>query len=197
VNSRRGARRSGRRTRYLGGFGLSLVACAAFLAIPGGASAAIQPNCSGKLGLNKKTSIGPHGATYQFKCDTDAQGYSLGFSKKIDYFQPDPDVLQPDGEVSPDNAFECSGPFPGYGIGCPGKYTAGNTVSGLVATVKAPCNPSVQAFVSIVFQNFDKNDQPFTSVTHPFQLRSPAGCPKPSSKSHRRHRAHRRAHARH
>ncbi len=184
MNSRRGARQRGRRTRYLGGIGISLVvAGAALLAIPGGASAAIQPNCTGKLGLNKKTEVGPHGVTYSFKCDTDFQAFSLTSSKQMDYFRTDPDVIQPDGNPSPSDHFSCEGPFPGYGFGCPGAGTAGNSVKGLFATVKAPCNPAVRAWVSITFQNLDSHDAPFTSQSHPFPLKRPAGCPKVSAHS--------------
>ncbi len=141
MNSRSGARRSGRRKRYLGG-GISLaLAAAALLAIPGGASASIQPNCSGKLGLNKRTEAGPHGVSYAFKCDTDIQAFSLTSSKKLDYFLPELTVLEPSGDPSASDKFNCEGPFPGDGFGCPGAGTAGNTITGLFATIKGACDP--------------------------------------------------------
>ncbi len=199
MNSRRGARQRGRRTRYLG-VGISLVvAGAALLAIPGGASASIQPTCRGKLGLNKNTEAGPFGVTYSFKCDTNAQAFALVSTKRMDYFTPELTVLEPSGDPSSSDKFNCEGPFPGDGFGCPGAYTAGNTVKGIFATVQAPCNPKVRAWVTITYQNFDSHDAPFTSQSHPFALKVPAGCSKPSKshRAHRRHRAHHRAHRRH
>lgn len=178
-----------------------MVAGAALLAIPGGASAAVQPNCSGKLGLNKNTPAGPHGVTYSFKCDRDFQAYAIVSSKKLDYFTPDPVVFEPGGDPSSSDKFACEGPIPGDGFGCPGVGTAGNSVVGMFATVKGACDPAVRAWVTVTFQdeNAAEPPVPFTSQTHPFALKRPAGCPKASTsqRAHRRHRAHHRAHRRH
>ena len=177
MNSRSGARHSRRRTRRLGGVGVSLVfAAAAFLAIPGGASASIQPTCAGKLGLNKHTTAGVNGVQYSFKCNTDFQAFALTSSKKIDYFTPDPTVLEPSGDPSPSDHFSCEGAFPGWGFGCPGAGTHRNSVEGIFATINQPCSPPVRAWVSITYQNLDSHDAPFTSQSHPFALKVPAGC---------------------
>jgi hypothetical protein len=148
-----------------------VAACAAFLAIPGGASA-VAPDCSGKLGLNKNSGGGKYGVDYTFGCKVptvvndkaDIQAFALVTSRRIDYFRPDPDVFQPDGEVSATDAFSCEGPFPGPGFGCPGAMAAGNKVKGTFATDTAPCRhlerrgagnvvvPAVQAWVTVTFQ---------------------------------------------
>jgi hypothetical protein len=179
-----GARLSGRRTRYLGGAGLSLLlVVAAFVAIlggTGGATASIQPNCAGKLGLDKNTFAGPRGVTYEFKCNVDIQAFSVTSTKRMDYFRPNADSFLPDGEAAAEDKFDCGGPFPGWGFGCAGQGTAGNTVSSEFATIKPPCNPAVRVWVSITFQNLNAAEEPITDQTHPFALKSPGGCPKVS-----------------
>jgi len=224
VNSRRGARQSGRRARYLGGASL-VAACAAFLAIPGGASAT-APTCSGKLTLDRNGDAGKYGVDYSFGCKVptiqndkaDIQAMGLVASRRLDYFQPDPTVFQPNGDPSASDALNCEGPIPGPGFGCPGAMTAGNHVVGQIATLgSSPCRhlerrgagnvviPAVQAWVTVTFQDhkndLDPNTPPtyYTSQSHPYNLGKPRGCPANKRlRAHRRHhRAHHRAHRRH
>ncbi len=142
MNSRRGAPRSARRARWL--VAASVVgACAAFLAIPGGASAA-SVTCSGKLTLNKNGPAGPRGVNWNTTCNEDIQSLSLTVDKKIDYFTPDPVIFAPNGTPAQDGSrLDCEGDIPGWGFGCPGYVTAGNKVKGSFATIQPPCNPPV------------------------------------------------------
>jgi hypothetical protein len=197
VDSRRRARQSGRRARYLGAASL-VIALAAFVAIPGGASAS-SVTCGGKLKLDKTGFAGPHGVDYAVKCDEDIQAYSVIVSKRIDYFQPDPTPFMPNGTPSSTDHFSCEGPIPGDGFGCPGAMTAGNTVKGQFATIAGACNPTVFAWVTVTTQQLTSTGTPFETSSQPYRLTKPKGCTTTAAahrRAHRRHRAHHRAHRR-
>ena len=146
MNSRRGARHSGRRARYLGGE-LPWSPPARPSSPSPAARRPSAPNCSGKLTLDKHGDAGQYGVDYTFGCkvprskttrQTFRRSASLrrGGSTTSGLTRT---VIQPDGEVSSGDAFNCEGPIPGPGFGCPGTMTAGNHVSGQFATIGSPC----------------------------------------------------------
>jgi hypothetical protein len=193
VDSREGARHGGRRARYLGALSVAAVGVA-FFAVPGGASAS-SVNCSGNLRLNNHGAGGPYGINYTLKCSEDIQAYSIVSTKKLDYFTPDPLVLQPNGNPSATDHFNCEGPIPGPGFGCPGAMTAGNHVKASFATVPRPCYPAVRAWATVTTQQLDSHGVPFETSSQPFRLQGPDGCKsQPSPASLRRARAHHRHH---
>ena len=179
MNSSGRARPSGRRARYIGALSV-IAACAAFLAIPSGASA-VSVNCGGKLFLNRTADAGPRGVRYVVQCNENILGYSLTSSKKTDYFTPDPTVYMPDGEPSADDHFSCEGQIPGDGTGCIGSMTAKNHVIGWIATQGPRCNPTVKGWVTVVTTQLDSHDEPYTAISHPFPLKGPDGCPTASA----------------
>jgi hypothetical protein len=181
VSASRGVPNSGRRARYLGALSL-VAACAALLAIPGGASASTV-HCTGDLLLGSKSDAGVRGVRYRVKCSEDVLAFSIHTSHRIDYFTPDPVVLKPNGDPSDDDRFVCEGPIPGPGFGCPGAMTAGNRVVGWFSTVGSRCNPIIRAWVVVTTEQLSGSGTPFITSSHPFGLPPPAtGCP-PSGQS--------------
>ena len=178
MNSSGRARPSGRRARYIGALSV-IAACAAFLAIPSGASA-VSVNCGGKLFLNRTADAGPNGVRYVLQCNEDILGYSLTSSKKTDYFTPDPTVFLPSGEPSDDH-FSCEGMIPGDGVGCTGTMAKGSHVNGWIATQGPRCNPAVKGWVTVITTQLDSHDEPFIATSHPFPLKGPDGCPTASA----------------
>ena len=176
MNVRRRALRSRRRATYLGAASLVAV-CAAFLAIPGGASAS-SVNCSGKLFLDPGPESGPHGVRYYVKCSEEVLGVSIHVSKRIDHFVPDPVTLAPNGGPSETGKpFFCEGPIPGPGFGCPGVMTARDRVVGHFSTMPGTCYPAVRAWATVTTQQLDSKGNPFVTISHPFGLQPPDGCP--------------------
>jgi hypothetical protein len=164
----------GRGATYLGAASL-VAACAALLVIPAGASASTV-NCNGKLNLDPSADAGPRGVKYSVKCTEDVKAFSMHVSKRIDYFSPDPTVFGTDGEPSDSDRFNCEGPIPGPGFGCPGAMTAGNKVVGHFATQESRCSPTVQAWVTVVTEQLTASGSPFITVSHPIRLQPPRGC---------------------
>ena len=193
MNPRSGAPRSRRRLGYLGVVALA-AGCTVFLAVAGSASAS-SVRCGGTVKRAADAFAGPNSLDYTLKCNEPIQAFSVVTSKPIDYFQPDPTVFKPDGEVSETGHFNCEGFIPGPGFGCPGAMAAYNHVTGVMATREGPCRvPLLRAWAVVTTQQLDSHGNPFTTSSAPYRLAGPS-CPTTSS-ARVRARAH-RARARH
>jgi hypothetical protein len=74
-------------------------------------------------------------AQYRLRCSSDVTGYSFGFNREVVSAETEifPTLLASNALIS-DEAFNCSGDFPGWGVTCTGTYKGRfSTIRGLVS----------------------------------------------------------------
>ncbi|MDO9356820.1 MAG: hypothetical protein Q7T55_24190 [Solirubrobacteraceae bacterium] len=74
-------------------------------------------------------------AQYRLRCSSDVTGYAFGFNREVVSAETEifPTFLTSNA-VIPDEAFNCSGDFPGWGVTCTGTYKGRfSTIRGLVS----------------------------------------------------------------
>jgi len=178
-----------RRRRHLTGLIAAVALGGALLALPSFASAATV-NCGGEVTAGD----GPKDYLYSFGC-TEFQGvvdhpavvrgYSLLSTKQLAGFTPD--VIVYDGAHAPvnDEAFQCEGPFPGYGFGCGGTMLPGttaadkHTVEGGFELAKKACNKKgrkskFQVWMTASVDRYNEvKDTTAVVSTEPFRVKTP------------------------
>lgn len=72
---------------------------------------------------------------YRLRCSSDVTGFTVSFNREVDGAESELFTTRlADNGIIGDQAFNCAGEFPGWGVSCVGTYKGGyNTVRGLVA----------------------------------------------------------------
>lgn len=169
---------------------VALTALAAFVALPGSASAATV-ECAAEL---KPSADAPNSKTaveFDFLCSEEILAFTVTANRHLSFFDPEVLAFKPDGEASGEIAF-CEGAVPGSGFGCNGKVGTGNEVRGAFEASKPICptkrtpKGQLQAWVTVVTQQKTFSGSTFTTSSQPFHL-DRIDCPKPEPKGSKSH----------
>lgn len=176
-------------------------ALATGLLLAGSAQAAVV-DCDGSIGP-LEGSKSPRAFEYDFSC-TSPQGneeaptkidaYSIVSTKSVLGFNANALVFDPAGEVvASGEQFGCEGPFPGYGIGCNGAMSLGNTAESDLTLAQNPCSKKgvktpFNAWVVVAADKIKDDLSHVKQISEPFKL-DVAKCPKPVKKpGHKGHK---------
>jgi len=120
------------------------------------------------------------GVKYVIKCDQPITGYSLISDKAIQGMETEVQVLSADGNVVGNNAFNCQGELPGWGLNCVGQYDARNrSINGQFYIGQSLCKERrLDPLLVVSTAGVDSGNKPTQDMSGPFDLGRPRGCPK-------------------
>jgi hypothetical protein len=124
------------------------------------------------------------GVKYVIKCDQPITGYSLISDKEIEGMETEVQVLSADGNVVGNNAFNCEGELPGWGVNCVGQYDARNrSITGQFYIGKSLCaERRLDPLLVVSTASVTSAGAAAQDMSGPFDLGRPRGCPKSKSK---------------
>ena len=125
-----------------------------------------------------------YGVKYVIKCDQPITGYSLISDKEIEGMETEVQVLSADGNVVGNNAFNCEGELPGWGVNCVGQYDARNrSITGQFYIGKSLCaERRLDPLLVVSTASVTSAGAPAQDMSGPFDLGRPRGCPKSTSR---------------
>jgi hypothetical protein len=188
----RSALKSNRRTSWwltalMGAIALSLATptlSAAAETAPAAAPTGSNPNdyeCAWQLAAGKAEGEGSEGTPvqYKFKCNGQITGYQVQTQVPITGIEGQP-LLANYLEQPLQEAFSCSGAFPGYAVNCVGATTkeAYERITGQFEIGWKLCTePRVDALLTVTYAYLEKGVIT-QAIAGPFDLGRPVGCPK-------------------
>ncbi len=137
--------------------------------------------CQGQLAAGKYEGEGkPEGTPiqYLFKCDGQITGYQVQTQVPITGIEGQPAVTNYQNQ-SLNEAFSCSGAFPGYAVNCVGATTkeAYERITGQFEIGWKLCTePRVDALLTVTYAYLEKGVIT-QAIAGPFDLGRPEGCP--------------------
>lgn len=125
-----------------------------------------------------------YGVKYVIKCDQPITGYSLITDKAIQGMETEVQVLSADGNVVGNNAFNCQGELPGWGVNCVGQYDARNrSINGQIYIGAPLCKERrLDPLLVVSTAGVDSKGAATQDMSGPFDLGRPRGCPKAKAK---------------
>jgi hypothetical protein len=162
-----------------------LAAAGGLLATPLAARADVfDPTCNGRISLGENRLDGQ--VNYWLACSDAIGGYSLvTLNRQVAGFDTEAVTLDfQTGEAAPGQDWSCSGPIPSVGIGCAGKATAGNKVTGSINLLDDPCVGKRPEVAFVVADATGRVAGPFRMVNaKPGHASRPLeGCPATATK---------------
>ena len=130
-----------------------------------------------------------YGVKYVFKCSDTITGYSLITDKEVQGMETEVQVLSADKNVVGNNAFNCQGELPGFGLNCVGQYDARNrSVNGQFYIGAPLCKERrLDPILVVSTAGVDSKGAATQDMSGPFDLGRPRGCPKTSARYTKTH----------
>jgi hypothetical protein len=162
-----------------------LVAVLALAAWAPTAGATANPNtydCGGHIEAGKaQPGDDDTQVQYVFACGGPITGYQIQPQIGDTGFATDVSVFDQQNNPVTTDSFTCNGDFPGWGINCIGKYTGNQyaKVTGTFSIATALCaEPRVDPLLTVVYATADNKGVVTQSISGPYDLGRPRGCPK-------------------
>jgi hypothetical protein len=118
---------------------------------------------------------------YVFACGGPITGYQIQPQIGDTGFSTDVSVFETTGAPLTTDSFTCNGDFPGWAINCTGKYTGTSyaKITGSFSIATALCaEPRVDPLLTVVYATADSKGVVTQSISGPYDLGRPRGCPK-------------------
>ena len=116
---------------------------------------------------------------YVFACSGPITGYQIQPQLGDTGFDTDVSVFDLQSNPVTTDSFTCTGDFPGWGVNCTGKYSGNyNKVTGQFTIATKLCaEPRVDPLLTVVYATVSSTGAVTQSISGPFDLGRPHGCP--------------------
>jgi hypothetical protein len=158
----------------------SVLIIAAMSFAPATASATPPNLCSGHIAKGTAAEPGDNRVDFVLACARPLNGFSLISSNELESFDTDLQVFDRAGTLIPNEAFACEGDQPGFGVNCNGTYNGDyHVVKGSFLAANPVCDePRTNARLIVSYATVVKGAA-VNSLSGPFELGRPQGCPAP------------------